>query len=245
MELVGCSNPGLSYTENTMKNLDELNDWLELHKDSEPMTYREMQESVEKSGGNLDGSAIRMIIPFFRKAGIIKDEEFKEAGKKIDFSRIWTDSGECFMRYVRIYNQLKELEDPKIQRVLDKIFEKFVVIQYSSLIKKSQKVYGEIIEFFHKYKKIDKIEFFMLTTILDRGESVRTSESLREMVTEYRDGKIDADEIKIIRNVNAYGYIMPFLQPYHIVLKNGDSFRLNKKYEHVFDEFLREEEENE
>ena len=151
MELVGCSNPGFSYTENTINNLNELIRWLDENVNSQPMTYKQMQESVEAKGGNLDGSAVRMIIPFFRKAGLVKDELFEHVGRDIDFSNIFTDSGKCFIQFLRVYISLRENDDEVIKKQLSQIFEKFVLIQYSFLIKKSQKVYGGIIEFLKKF----------------------------------------------------------------------------------------------
>lgn len=245
MELIGCSNPGFSYTKNTINNIVELNKWIKSSAGLSPMTYKEMQGSIEQQKGNLDGSAIRMIIPFLRKAGVVKDELFEHAGNKIDFKDIFTEYGKCFMKYVDIYSQLRNEEDQEIESKLAGIFEKYVLIQYSYLIQKSQKVYGGIIQFLHKYRTIDKNEFFMLTTILENGEQVGSSRKLVNMVKSYRNNEIDNDNIEVTKNVNAYGYIMAFLRLYNIVIENNGVFRLNPKYENIFNEFLGEDKDDE
>lgn len=234
LELVGCSNPGFSYTLNTLYNIIELIDWINDNRNIEPISYQAMQESISKRQGNLDGSAIRMIVPFFRKAGLVNNSNFQTKKQLIEIKTFFTYTGECFAEFLKIYVKYKDIEDATINIILNSIYEKFGLIQYSNLIENSEPIYGAIISFLDKFTTMNKKEFFILTTFLNDGANIETSNKLSKSIEDLRSGKI-CEEINIIKHRNAYAYIIPFLKEYHIVLENENGIYLNKKFNDFFD----------
>ena len=222
MELEGCSNPGLSYTDKYIKAIIAFYNYVLTKCKSQDYEYKEFQKLV-KNNCLSDESEIRMLIPFMLKTGILNENHCIKAGTKIkrikvDFE-LFSLEGHSFVKFLKIVQNsdyLLEKEREKIKL----IYYKYGLIQFDYLRKSKEYIYDDLYVFLRKYDTIDKNEFFIITNC--RKNNIMSK--LDEYINDYRHNKIT--DIKIINNINAFQYITKFLIQIGILQETSNKKRL-------------------
>ena len=114
--------------------------------------------------------------------------------------------------------------------ISEEILSYFLINGYKNLLNdKEDKIYYYLLKILYKLEYIVKNEFFLITTVLEemseKEESIKEIEIIK-LIKNYRDGKIE--NIQIEKNVNAFNYIMPFVESCNLVLQKGEKYYLNK-----------------
>lgn len=222
-ELMGTSNPGWSFTEARIEQLTKMNNIMKTI--NYELDYKTFQEVVSNKDNDLNPSKIRMFFPHLYHLGFIVEYQ----SVKFNPSKLLTKEGFHFFNYVvPIFSSREELpKDAKI--VSELIFSMFLCRGYLNLIKfKENRAYNLIMKFLKKYEVMDKTDFFIITTGVEKDED---DDYIDDLLKKKRDGNISFSE-DIKKNVNAYGYMTPFFVQSKLININGDvlSLGINSKY---------------
>lgn len=236
MQLEGCSNPGLSFTYERKTQILEFYEWVNQNVDYEK-TYKQIQADIEINCNHLDGSKVRMIVPFLRKMGYISKES-EEKNILIKLEEFLTKDGKVFGEYLRLWDKISQIEDEKVLYEMKTINELFSTLSMLNLISNGEYLHLDIIKFLNKYDTMDKYEFFIMTTfqnLYDRKGKEYTNQ-LDNYITKYRNKEIS--EIEIVKHENSFGYIKSFLLETNLVTeekinKNKKILKLNKNHKYI------------
>lgn len=197
MELFGCSNSGFSYTPQYQADIVNLALWVNKNINAKNCDYK----TIQSSG---DASRIRMIVPFMAKAGLINPNY----SHGIDLKDFFTIDGKIFV------NALMSIPTTDIEGRKQKIKE-FGYQQLSNLLKCEDEIYYQIVEFLLRYKSIDKVEFFIITTLKGKRTDIFDAE-FDKLIGDKRSG-LRNDFIITNKNVNAYNYIIRILEDLGVI----------------------------
>lgn len=223
MRLIGCSNPGWYFSLIRIQQLNSMYCGLcELEQDKE-YSYINLQIEIEKKCPNVDKSKTRMFIPFLVKLGVLSDNHG-------ELSKIITPFGKKLFCFLGLYEKIYLSNNEEAINISEKILSYFLINGYKSLLNdKEDVIYYYLIKILSKLEYIVKNEFFLITTVLkellDKEESIKEQEILK-LIKDYRDGKIE--NIQIVKNINAFNYIMPFVESCNLVFQKDEKYYLNK-----------------
>lgn len=223
MRLIGCSNPGWYFSLIRIQQINSMYCALcELEQDKE-YSYINLQIEIEKKCPDVDKSKARMFIPFLVKLGVLRDNHG-------ELSKIITPFGKKLFCFLSLYDKICILNNEEAINISQEILSYFLINGYKSLLNdKEDVIYYYLLKILSKVEYIVKNEFFLITTVLeemlDKEESIKEIEILK-LIKDYRDGKIE--DIQIEKNVNAFNYIMPFVESCNLVSQKGEKYYLNK-----------------
>ena len=229
MKLKGCSNPGFSLTEVRKNQILDLYEWIEDNIEYEK-TYKEMQEDVECSCENLDASKVRMLVPLLRKMGYIND--YEQRNSKLKIKNFFTKEGKIFIEYLKLGQIISMLNKDEISNEMKKIDILFSRISLLNLITSGEKIYLDVIEFLEKYTRMDKNEFFIMTTLQSEYEGEKYIKMLDRYVKQYRNDEMT--EIEIVKHQNSFNYVKSLLMEAGLVVQNKNIISLNAEYYKLF-----------
>src|SRR5699024_892124 len=144
-------------------------------------------------------------------------------------SELFTKAGFYFFNYVIPIFLNREVLESKSKKIIEEIFSIFLCKGYLNLIEFEEKrEYDLIMKFLKKYQTMDRTDFFIITTGVVNNQD---DSYIDELLNKKRNGTISFSE-DIKKNVNAYGYITPFLIQSKLISINDDIMRLgvNSKY---------------
>ena len=222
-ELMGTSNPGWTFTEARIIQLTKMYNIMKTI--NYQLDYRKFQEVVNNKDNDLNPSKIRMFFPHLYHLGFIKEYQFI----KFNPSVLFTEEGFYFFEYViPIFSNREEL-GIEARKAIEDIFSMFLCKGYLNLIIfEENRAYDLIMKFLKKYEVIDKIDFFIITTGVVKDED---DNYIDDLLKKKRNGTVSFSE-DIKKNVNAYGYMTPFLVQSKLISINDDIMKLgiNSKY---------------
>ena len=177
--LDGVSNPGWTFTEDRVIQLDIFTKWFDKFDDDEILTYRRIQEQITLEDCNIDGSKIRMFFPFLKDLGFIND--YSESFRKKD---LLTIDGDLFFHYiVPMYLKREELEQTLISKI-NKLFSYFLFSGLLNITSNARKpIYKTLITILLEVNEIDTNEFFIITDSLGKNKD---KQYILEKIAEYR-----------------------------------------------------------
>lgn len=206
MEVTGINNPGWSFTEQRMRQINILFEFLSEKNESDVYNYKEMQREASKFNDQLNPSKIRMFIPWFERYGICN---FNKDVKL--YGQLLTDLGKSFSLFCPLYVQIIENEDrySDEQNIsAHQMFQSFIFKFFENIVNSDKGyIYKQIILTLEKHNHLTKDEFYLLTTMIERNKDDLW---LDENITKLRQGELSLDFTKI-ENKNAFNYIVPFL----------------------------------
>lgn len=222
-ELMGTSNPGWTFTE---ERIVQLNNMYTIMKTiNYQLSYKDFREVVNKRDNDLNPSKIRMFFPHLYHLGFINEYQ----SIKFNPSELFTKAGFYFFNYVIPIFLNREVLESKSKKIIEEIFSIFLCKGYLNLIEFEEKrEYDLIMKFLKKYQTMDRTDFFIITTGVVNNQN---DSYIDELLNKKRNGTISfSGDIK--KNVNAYGYITPFLIQSKLISINDDIMRLgvNSKY---------------
>lgn len=218
--LDGVSNPGWTFTEDRVIQLDIFTKWFDKFDDDEILTYRRIQEQITLEDCNIDGSKIRMFFPFLKDLGFIND--YSESFRKKD---LLTIDGDLFFHYiVPMYLKREELEQTLISKI-NKLFSYFLFSGLLNITSNARKpIYKTLITILLEVNEIDTNEFFIITDSLGKNKD---KQYILEKIAEYR-AKNAYIAIEVNKNRNSYGYIVPFFEQAGAICKSRSKIKLNQ-----------------
>ena len=220
MKVEGCSNPGLSFTQKYKKAIINIYDFLHNDCTSGKYDYSVFQNLISSSISS-DTSAIKMIIPFLIKLGVINHENIIKGGSRIREiivnDSLFTLEGICFISFLKIELKSDDLSEEQ-QLIVRRIYAKFGVILFNYLLVSDDEIYRDLYSFLKKYETIDKNEFFILTDCRKKDRM----DMLDNIINNYRSKIISPNDIEPISNINSFQYITSFLLQLNILKKNHD-----------------------
>ena len=232
LKLEGCSNAGLSLTEFRKGQILKLYGWVENNKGGRK-TYKQIQEEIEATCEGLDGSKIRMIVPFLRKMGYIQSAGFEQKNSLIDINDFFTREGKVYIEYLKLSKKTSVLEREDINNRLSEIDTLFNIMNMINLVLNGEEIYIDCIKFLKEYNTMDKNEFFIMTTIRKEYFEDDYTRELRKIITEYRNNKFS--KIEITKHANSYGYVKTFLIETNLLFEYNGNLKLNDKYSYILD----------
>lgn len=228
LKLEGCSNAGFSLTDVRKEQILELAEWVVKHREDSKKTYKQIQSEIEKESEHLDSSKVRMLVPFLRKMGYVKNEGFEQKNSLISLKEFFTDEGICFVEYLKMVSKIILLDKNDIENKIKEVNGLFNMINMINLVNNGEGIYIDTIEFLKKYRTMDKNEFFIMTTLKKRHEGEYYIKMLDKAICKYRKGAFK--RIEIIKHQNAYNYVKSFLIETNLIIQLENSIRLNDKY---------------
>lgn len=228
LRLEGCSNAGFSLTEVRKEQILELSEWVDNHILDDKKTYKQIQDEIEKECMHLDGSKVRMLVPFLRKMGYVKNDGFEQRNSFIVLKNFFTAEGKSFIEYLKLIQKIVLLEREDINKKVTEIDELFNIMNMINLVSNGENIYIEIIEFLKKYVTMDKNEFFLMTTLKNKYQGEQYNMMLNKAVEKYR--KKAFKRIEIVKHQNAYNYVKSFMVETNLVVQDGTLLKLNEKY---------------
>nr|WP_317279525.1 hypothetical protein [uncultured Fusobacterium sp.] len=230
MKLIGCSNAGWSFSLTRIKQVNSMYLVLCQLDQNKKYSYIDLQNEIEKKCPDVNASKVRMFIPFLVKLGVLKNNQGK-------LSEIITPFGKKFFYFLSLYEKIHLLKNEEAIDISEEILSNFLINGYKNLLNdKKDRIYYYLIKILFKVEYIEKNEFFLITTVLekmsDETETVKEAEIIK-LITEYRKGKIE--NIEIEENINAFGYIMPFARSCNLILKKEEKYYLNKSRVNLLD----------
>jgi hypothetical protein len=208
--LAGCSNAGMSLTLERKKQFLELFDFITNYKDSKLLSYQSLQILIENNTNSLDGSKVRMFVPFLKKLGFVYDHTSGD-GKQINLEEFFTKDGVAYATHVKMIFDISKINKPKIENQLQKNDELFCRLGLINLIEYGETVYLELLKLLCTFSSIDRTEFFIMTTLLNQFSGQDYIDNLKLNINAYRNGELPKD-LHIEKHVNAFGYVIPFIE---------------------------------
>ena len=227
MDLVGCGCMGFSFTTKYKTAIISLYDMVNELGDIGIVSYQDLQERIANKGVS-DESEIRMIIPFLIKSNVINEANCIKTTtgtrlrKLIINKDFFTESGVEFIKVLALEINKENSEDNEVREKIEALYHKAGLFLYLNLCKSVDYIYKELFFFLKKYTSIDKNEFYLLTDCIENCRK----DQLDELITNYRQNKIG--EIRIVKNVNDWQYLMGTLQQFGVVLEEDKKFYLTK-----------------
>lgn len=238
LHLKGCSNSGFSLTEPRKKQILELASWIENNKTDNNLTYKSMQDCIEADDTNiLDGSKIRMLVPFMRKMGYIYDDDFNKRNSNINLQNFFTTEGLLFIESIKLEHDINDLKNIEIKNIMDEIKELFEINCIVTLIEKDERIYKDTLKFLKKYNSMNKNEFFIMTTLIDICSDNKLEAKLDKAIKKYREGAFK-NRIVIDKHVNSFNYVKSLLQECSLIQENNSHIYINKKYEKIIEQLV-------
>ncbi|WP_346962239.1 hypothetical protein [Clostridium sp.] len=228
LRLEGCSNAGFSLTEVRKEQILELSEWVDNHILDDKKTYKQIQDEIEKECMHLDGSKVRMLVPFLRKMGYVKNDGFEQRNSFIILKNFFTAEGKSFIEYLKLIQKIVLLEREDINKKVTEINELFNIMNMINLVSNGEDIYIETIEFLKKYETMDKNEFFLMTTLKNKYQGEQYNMMLNKAIGKYRNKAFK--RIEIVKHQNAYNYVKSFLIETNLVVQEGTLLKLNEKY---------------
>ena len=236
-QLQGCSNAGLSLTKERRKQFLEMYNWITKNKDIDNITYQDLQTRLERDTKSLDDSKVRMFVPYMRKLGFINNSSFDNANL-INLNSFFTKAGLAFAEHLYLRSDAKELDNQEVLRELEEADQLFCQYGLVCIIESSEWVYLELLKLLTRYSHINRIEFFIMTTL---KQNVGKPEYLKELdinIDAYRKGDI-SEEIPITKHINAYGYVIPFVEECGLIERKQNRVYINPKKVNTVTKILR------
>ncbi len=227
MDVVGCGCMGFSFTSKYKLAIISLSNMIDELGAIGVIDYQDLQSRIANKGIS-DESEIRMIIPFLVKANVINENNCIKTStgsrirKLIIDENFFTDQGVEFIKVLQLECNKESTNDPEVIEKIDALYHKAGMYLFLSLCKSSDYIYRELFYFLKKYKTIDKNEFYLLTNSYENSQM----DKLPDLVDNYRKGKIG--EIKIVKNVNDWQYLMGTLQQFGLITLDEKRYMLTK-----------------
>lgn len=221
LKLKGTGNPGWTFTDERIYQLSLMFEWLNQRDRDEVISFKKFQNIISTEVNELDDSKIRMFFPWLEKYGVIS--EFKP---EFQIGTLLTDLGEKFAKFLEIYLEAKEQSKAEVDRKVTSILHKFVFQFYRNLVaKKTDPVYETVMGFLNERGSISYNEYMIITTgIVDEDVNFEWTRKSLQQLEEYPN-----TEVEIIKNVNSWGYIVPFLEQAGLVRAVNRVIYPNKK----------------
>lgn len=227
MDVVGCGCMGFSFTSKYKFAIISLSNMINELGSIGVIDYQDLQSRIANKGISAE-SEIRMIIPFLVKANVINENNCIKTStgsrirKFVIDEKFFTDQGIEFIKVLQLECNKKSTNDTEVIEKIDALYHKAGMYLFLSLCKSSDYIYRELFFFLKKYKTIDKNEFYLLTNSYENSQM----DKLSDLIDNYRKGKIG--EIKIIRNVNDWQYLMSTLQQFGLITLDEKRYMLTK-----------------
>lgn len=209
VDLCGVSNPGWSFTPDRIEQLILLDEWIFGQDMNKNQTYKGLQEDLSKEKGRNSGSKIRMFFPLLKDMGLIND--YKD---EFILNELYTKIGYQFIHlFLRVYiNRYKFSES--IKSKIDDVFVNYMMIGIKNLIRRKP-FYPYMMNNIYEAGKIDKTDFFIITDCDYKNEQDKVRLNLKNR-------NDDVYNYEIIKNQNAYGYIIPLFLQAGLLVENND-----------------------
>lgn len=233
LRLEGCSNAGFSLTEVRKEQILELSEWINNNILDDNKTYKQIQNEIEKECMHLDSSKVRMLVPFLRKMGYVKNDGFEQKNSFISLKNFFTEEGKCFIEYLKLVKKILLLGREDINNKVQEVNELFNIMNMINLVSNGEEIYIETLHFLKKYITMDKNEFFLMTTLKSKYKGEQYSRMLDKAIRKYRDKAFK--RIEIVKHQNAYNYVKSFLIETNLVVQEDALLKLNKKYLNILD----------
>ncbi|MCE5220248.1 MAG: hypothetical protein LLF98_02990 [Clostridium sp.] len=233
LRLEGCSNAGFSLTEVRKEQILELSEWVNNNILNNDMTYKQIQNEIEKECIHLDGSKVRMLVPFLRKMGYVKNDGFEQKNSFIILKDFFSEEGKCFIEYLKLEKKIVLMERKDINKKIEEVNELFNIMNMINLVSNGEEIYIETLQFLKKYRTMDKNEFFFMTTLKGKYEGEQYRQMLDKAIRKYRDKAFK--RIEIVKHQNAYNYVKSFLIEANLVIQEDNLLKLSKKYLTILD----------
>ncbi len=235
MILEGCSNAGFSLTEVRQQQIVELYDAINMMPDRFK-SYKSIQDDIYGLSKTLDDSKVRMLMPFLRKMGYVRNDNFEQRNALLSLDELFTLEGKCFIEYLRLKNKIGALEIDNVEQNIQRVDQWFSVISLINLISNGEEIYADCIRFLKKYQTMCEVEFFLMTTAKAQLTKENFEEKLEEYIGSYRQGTLG--QVHISKHQNAYGYIKRFLIETGMVKQFDNTLKLNTQYEYIYNKII-------
>lgn len=239
MDLIGCGCMGFSFTKKYKNAIISFYDVISEMEEQDFISYPDLQSHIAMKGVS-EPSEVRMYIPFLMKAKVINPLNCikNSTGSRIKGFKInddfFTEQGTEFIKILKL-DMNKDLQtDEEVIKKIESLYHKAGMRLVLALTESEDYIYKEIILFLKKYKTIDKNEFYILTTCIEKSYT----DKLEKIIKDYRDNKIG--EIHIVQNVNDWQYLTGTLDQLGIIEQDE-----NKNYILTRDALSLEVKENE
>lgn len=212
-KLSGVANPGWSFTEDRLIQLEEMYSIIKGLSADEIYTYKKIQNIVKKNSKIVDDSKVRMFFPHLIDLGFLLNN--------YDLKTMFSKRGKEFLEYViPLYLHKDELaEEPK--KKIEEIFSEYLAWGYQYLIskdfpldkhKETQRVYKMLPVVVSELGYIfdTQMEVFFIIDKLKKNKSIE--EIKLELLDDFRKIESPKEVFEIANNVNARGYILSFLE---------------------------------
>lgn len=211
----GYSNPGWSFTEKRMRQLNSLFSYIESVPSDKKFDYKEIQNIISDFDSDLNGSKIRMFFPWLKNCGV-----FNDYTEQISYGQILTEIGMGFVNFSKIYidslNNPDDYSEIQLASISD-TFQTFVNNFYYNLLDTDKsKLYKWTEKIVNEMNYLTYNEFFAITHAVKNDLD---SSWIYEIIQSMRDNP-ETTEVEILNNRNAWGYVIPFLEEAGIVTKN-------------------------
>lgn len=213
--LNGVSNPGWSFKDHRIKQLNEMLNWMVNYDSNEYISFKELQSRLEVEDNSLGKSIIRMLFPALENYGVLN-------GYKEDFipSAIVTNFGRQFTVFTDIYLEIINNGNEALEEVSRDLLKEFLFQSYLNLLGKwdaEENIYLQVAIFLKEFNKLTYVEFFLITTgIYDSDKNLQWA---REMIESNRINGLTTS--KPDKHENAWGYIIPFLEESDLIIRDG------------------------
>lgn len=220
-KLYGISNSGFSFSDVYLNNIVILIKYCLNNKEKE-MSYVELQQELG------DPSRIRMIIPFLRYLDIIDSKLFSVNNYRFKLKDLFTESSEKFIKCCEIYGLINSYGDNSIE--MKKWKQLFNILLKNDYLKRlciNKKEYLLIIKYLLKYKKLNRFEFFVITSFeLNGCKKIFGLSSADEVLNKNKETPYKETSYEFSSNVNSYSYIMQILCDFNVCLKQNGYFEI-------------------
>lgn len=212
-ELDGLGNPGWTFTNERMQQLEAMFNWISEKEENSLFEYKQLQQELTISVNVLNESKVRMFFPWLEYYGVLSDYTRIKT-----FGELYTSLGKGFVTFTPVYNRLIEKQkngdlSEEENQVLEATFNDFIFEFYKNIVCNERGIlYTTVIEAIKKLEFISFDEFFALTHSIKHEFGIEWAyETIQKMRTS------DNVEVTILSNKNVYGYTTPFLEQAGIV----------------------------
>jgi hypothetical protein len=240
MDLKGWGNPG-RVVQDILH--DQMFGIMKILMDKERINGRvwnpELQSIIGETIDVDKASTVRHIIGFMKSIGVLYEDALP-GGKVPNPDHCISPSGKVLYSLISMKHKAEGVENKEVMQKVQNMFRWFYANAFIYWYVRDTKIHvaRTVLKAIRKHDYLEKIEWFILNTIVSETDNKTQEDQADKYIRDYRDGNLTLTKENIKGNVNSYNYWTQILDYSGLIIKKGNKIYMGKQFPELTEAIL-------
>jgi hypothetical protein len=243
MNLKGWRTPGRTISDKLHSQMFGIMDFL---KDSQSINNNvwgpPLQLIIGETIDVQEESTLRHIIGFMKSIGILYSDAL-ESGKIPNSKYCVTPRGEVLYSLISMERLAKDKENNEVLKSISNMYQDFYANAFIYWYVRDTKVHvaRTILKAIRSHGYLDKIEWFIINTIITETDNEIEEQNVDKYINAYRSNELALTMDNIKSRINSYNYWTQLLSYAGLIIKTGNKIYMGKGFSELTEALLAED----